>query len=48
MEGKINLFIAWGPTTKMGNSVIPKNIPFISYLKKFFDLITFHEFMSEN
>jgi len=29
MAGKVNLFIAWGPTTKMGNStIVPKEIPY--------------------
>ena len=49
MEGKVNVYIAWGPTTKMGNSsIVPKEIPLFKTLKKALDFTSFFEISSEN
>jgi hypothetical protein len=49
MAGKVNVYIAWGPTTKMGNStIVPKEIPYFRTLLRALDFTSFFEISSEN
>jgi len=49
MAGKVNLYIAWGPTTKMGHStIVPKEIPYFRTLLSALDFTSFFEIAGEN